>query len=132
MWRSEIRSSIPSVGFDPTRFQTEPPACYRASWQLPGGTHTRWRRRAMLVLVYISTSNSGARPDGTGGKEKTERLAASERGPTIANGRVESQQAFGLKEDPFRAPGRGLVSEGVRGSRRLLFATKAGSASPCR
>ena len=23
-------------GLDPARFQTEPPACYRASWQLPG------------------------------------------------------------------------------------------------
>jgi hypothetical protein len=23
-------------GFDPARYQTEPPACYRASWQLPG------------------------------------------------------------------------------------------------
>ncbi len=33
--------SLPPTGlltldFDPTRFQTEPPACYRASWQLPG------------------------------------------------------------------------------------------------
>src|SRR3954453_12836300 len=25
-----------TLGFDPTRFQTKPPACYRASWQLPG------------------------------------------------------------------------------------------------
>ena len=25
-----------TLGFDPNRFQTEPPACYRASWQLPG------------------------------------------------------------------------------------------------
>jgi len=25
-----------TLGSDPTRFQTEPPACYRASWQLPG------------------------------------------------------------------------------------------------
>ena len=25
-----------TLGFDPDRFQTEPPACYRASWQLPG------------------------------------------------------------------------------------------------
>jgi energy-coupling factor transporter ATP-binding protein EcfA2 len=23
-------------GFDPARFQTTPPVCYRASWQLPG------------------------------------------------------------------------------------------------
>jgi hypothetical protein len=25
-----------TLGSDPARFQTEPPACYRASWQLPG------------------------------------------------------------------------------------------------
>src|SRR3954447_15019582 len=25
-----------TLGFDPARFPTEPPACYRASWQLPG------------------------------------------------------------------------------------------------
>ena len=24
-----------TLGFDPARFQTEPPACYRASWRLP-------------------------------------------------------------------------------------------------
>src|ERR1700755_2980035 len=34
-------SSLPHTGrltlaSDPTRFQTEPPACYRASWRLPG------------------------------------------------------------------------------------------------
>ena len=27
---------LSTLGFDPTRFQTKPPACYRASWQLPG------------------------------------------------------------------------------------------------
>jgi hypothetical protein len=25
-----------TLGFDPASFPTEPPACYRASWQLPG------------------------------------------------------------------------------------------------
>jgi hypothetical protein len=25
-----------TLGSDPARFQTKPPACYRASWQLPG------------------------------------------------------------------------------------------------
>jgi hypothetical protein len=24
------------LGFDPARFQTKPPACYRAPWRLPG------------------------------------------------------------------------------------------------
>src|SRR5438876_10294393 len=27
---------LSTLGSDPARFQTEPPACYRASWQLPG------------------------------------------------------------------------------------------------
>ena len=27
---------LSTLGFDPTRFPAEPPACYRASWQLPG------------------------------------------------------------------------------------------------
>ena len=27
---------LSTLGFDPARFQTQPPACYRASWQLPG------------------------------------------------------------------------------------------------
>ncbi|GGL42864.1 hypothetical protein GCM10014719_50240 [Planomonospora parontospora subsp. antibiotica] len=29
-------NGIGTLGFDPARFQTKPPACYRASWQLPG------------------------------------------------------------------------------------------------
>src|SRR3954454_4056408 len=29
-------AGLSTLGFDPTRFQTEPPVCYRASWQLPG------------------------------------------------------------------------------------------------
>jgi hypothetical protein len=32
----DVRQSGSGPGFDPTRFQTELPACYRASWQLPG------------------------------------------------------------------------------------------------
>jgi hypothetical protein len=27
---------LSTLGFDPTRFPTEPPACSRASWLLPG------------------------------------------------------------------------------------------------
>src|SRR6266852_2362889 len=29
-------TGLSTLGSDPTRYQTEPPACYRASWQLPG------------------------------------------------------------------------------------------------
>jgi len=34
--RSLPLAGLLTPGFDPTRFQVEPPACYRASWQLPG------------------------------------------------------------------------------------------------
>ena len=30
------QTGLLTLGFDPARFQTVPPACYRASWQLPG------------------------------------------------------------------------------------------------
>src|SRR3954469_8483469 len=29
-------AGLSTLGFDSARFQTEPPVCYRASWQLPG------------------------------------------------------------------------------------------------
>ena len=29
-------SGLLTLGFDPARFQTKPPACYRAPWRLPG------------------------------------------------------------------------------------------------
>ncbi len=42
-----------TLGFDPARFQTEPPACYRASWQLPGrDSHPQ----ATTSLCWISYS----------------------------------------------------------------------------
>jgi hypothetical protein len=35
-----------TLGSDPARFQAKPPACYRASWQLPDRTYTGKQRRA--------------------------------------------------------------------------------------
>ena len=48
-----------TLGFDPTRFQTEPPACYRASWRLPGpGLHRSATTSLSLSdLLYRITSN---------------------------------------------------------------------------
>ena len=52
-----------TLGFDPTRFQTEPPACYRASWQLPGPDSHRQATTSLCQNRYtISTSNSGRTP----------------------------------------------------------------------
>jgi hypothetical protein len=34
--RSLPLEGLSTLGFDPTRFQIEPPVCYRAPWRLPG------------------------------------------------------------------------------------------------
>jgi hypothetical protein len=52
-------TGLSTLGFDPTRFQTEPPACYRASWQLPGpDSHRQATTSLRWITIYISTSNS--------------------------------------------------------------------------
>jgi len=46
---------LSTLGFDPARFQTEPPACYRASWQLLGrDSHPL----ATTSLCWIRSSQS--------------------------------------------------------------------------
>ncbi len=53
-----------TLGFDPARFQAEPPACYRASWQLPGPDSHRQATASLCWISYsISTSNSGRTSD---------------------------------------------------------------------
>jgi len=52
-------SSLPltgplTLGFDPTRFQTKPPACYRATWQLPGpDSHRQATTSLRTATTYI-------------------------------------------------------------------------------
>ena len=53
-----------TLGFDPTRFPVEPPACYRASWQLPGPDSHRQATTSLSLSVHPKglTSNClGAR-----------------------------------------------------------------------
>jgi hypothetical protein len=57
-----------TLGSDPARFQTRPPACYRASWQLPGPdfhrqatTSLRTRRNTMDYLTVSPPVLLGAR-----------------------------------------------------------------------
>jgi len=64
-------SSLPpegllTLGSDPARFQTEPPACYRASWQLPGPdfhrqatTSLRTRRNTMALRHGVTSCSAG-------------------------------------------------------------------------
>jgi hypothetical protein len=47
-----------TLGFDPARFQTEPPVCYRASWQLPGPDLHRLATTSFRSGQIMSTSTS--------------------------------------------------------------------------
>jgi hypothetical protein len=57
-----------TLGSDPARFQTGPPACYRASWQLPGPdfhrqatTSLRTQRNTMALRHGVTSRSAGAR-----------------------------------------------------------------------
>ena len=53
-----------TLGFDWTRFPAQPPACYRASWQLPGPDSHRQATTSLSLSVHPNglTSNClGAR-----------------------------------------------------------------------
>src|SRR5438067_2538184 len=64
-------SSLPhtgllTLGSDPARFPAEPPACYRASWQLPGPdfhrqatTSLRTRRNTMALRHGVTSRSAG-------------------------------------------------------------------------
>jgi hypothetical protein len=58
---------LSTLGFDPTRFQTEPPACYRASRQLPGpDSHRQATTSLRLQLSYTLTSRLAGRTNQPG------------------------------------------------------------------
>jgi len=53
-----------TLGFDPTRFPVEPPACYRASWQLPGPDFHRQATTSLSLSVHpkgVTSNCLGAR-----------------------------------------------------------------------
>ena len=55
---------LSTLGFDPARFQTEPPACYRASWQLPGPDSHRQATTSLSTSDHpkgITSISLGAR-----------------------------------------------------------------------
>src|ERR671925_1137102 len=64
-------SSLPhtgllTLGSDPARFPAEPPACYRASWRLPGPdfhrqatTSLRTRRNTMALRHGVTSCSAG-------------------------------------------------------------------------
>jgi hypothetical protein len=57
-------TGLSTLGFDPTRFQTKPPACYRASWQLLGrDSHPLATTSLCSSQPLNSPSNSGRAAD---------------------------------------------------------------------
>jgi len=57
-------TGLSTLGFDPTRFPTEPPACYRAPWQLPERDSHPLATMSLCWISYsMSTSNSGRTHD---------------------------------------------------------------------
>ena len=62
-----------TLGFDPPRFQTEPPACYRASWDYPDRTFTGRRRRASHQVMIFGPSP----PDALGAQNVGPRSVAA-------------------------------------------------------
>jgi hypothetical protein len=58
-------TGLVTLGFDPARFQTEPPACYRAPWRLPGPDSHRLATASLsLDSVRITSNLSGRTPRG--------------------------------------------------------------------
>jgi len=51
-------TGLSTLGFDPIRFQTEPPACYRASWQLPGRNSHPLATTSLCSDQVISSTTS--------------------------------------------------------------------------
>src|SRR2546421_9831373 len=49
-------TGLSTLGFDPACFQTEPPACYRASWQLPGPDFHRQATTSLRTARSAATS----------------------------------------------------------------------------
>ena len=56
---------LSTLGFDPARFQTQPPACYRASWQLPG-PDSHWQATTILRYDRSAITLTGAPSRGHG------------------------------------------------------------------
>jgi hypothetical protein len=66
--RSLPLQGLLTLGFDPARFQTEPPACYRAPWRLPGPDLHRLATTSFRSSQVTSSSTSplsisGCTPD---------------------------------------------------------------------
>jgi hypothetical protein len=86
-------TGLSTLGFDPTRFQTEPPACYRASWQLLGrDSHPL----ATTSLCWISSLHQHLQPWAHGGSRlgKPLRRALSREGTSSGDELIAAIRAI--------------------------------------
>src|SRR6476469_10735362 len=98
-------SSLPlagllTLGFDPTRFQMKPPACYRATWQLPEPDSHRQATTSLRTANHLQRQ-----PPAPLDARKIEANAGGDR----ANDRVVArnrQQDLGLFCQPRLDPDR--------------------------
>jgi len=84
-------TGLSTLGSGPARFQTTPPACYRASWQLPGPdshrqatTSLRTRRTPWHYVTVSPPALLGARkPEANGGYLRGRARAVAARGDAL-------------------------------------------------
>jgi hypothetical protein len=91
------QKGVSTLGFDPAHFQTEPPACYRASWRLPGRDSHPLATTSLCSIrsSQSATSNSGRSPTGC------------ERGPRVSIRRGDVQPCLTGGERDERGPRSG-------------------------
>jgi hypothetical protein len=75
-------SSLPltgllTLGFDPARFQTRPPACYRASWQLPGPDFHRQATTSLRTQTTTTRYVTWSPPVPLGARKREARQSSS-------------------------------------------------------
>ena len=51
------QTGLSTLGSGPARFQTKPPACYRASWQLPGPDSHRQATTSLRTKIHHGTTS---------------------------------------------------------------------------
>ena len=104
-------SSLPpqgllTLGSGPARFQTTPPACYRASWQLPGPDSHRQATTSLRTTRSTTTLRHVSPPVLLGARKRLSALI-NERSPPpqSANPHQAGQlSALSVARDGLRAP----------------------------
>src|SRR6266542_4819675 len=92
-------TGLSTLGFDPPGFPTEPPACYRASWQLPGpDSH---RQATTSLRTRGSTAQHTASPPALLGARSNDVIQWPPRATVKLGGRPfgELRPALALRDD---------------------------------